>query len=64
MDKFFLLAVVLALLILPRYQLNKTNLDFTVYVTQEQTDDNQDIPRSDEEGSEDDDDSDEGMAFA
>jgi hypothetical protein len=61
MDKFFLLAIVLALPTLPRYQLHIAH--FTTHVAQEQSDDNQDIPRSDEEGSEDDD-SDEGLALA
>jgi hypothetical protein len=63
MDKFFLLAIVLALPTLPCHPLNNTNLEFTMYVAQEQSEDSQDIPRSDEEGSEEDD-SDEGFASA
>jgi hypothetical protein len=65
MDKFFLVAIVLALPTLPRHQLNSAHLDFTISLAQDQSDDSQDIPRSDEEGS-DEEDSDEGaiLAFA
>jgi hypothetical protein len=60
MDKFFLLAIVLALP--PQRAAPTEQVQIEKFLAQDQSDtDNQDIPRSDEEGSEEDD-SDEGIA--